>query len=122
MKKNRFVRLLPALIAICAMAQQHKVQPPKSLRLYVFDCGTLDIPDTSPYRLKKEDVATTMMAAPCFLVAHPKGTLMWDAGPVPDGNFKPGGGPGTMRYATSTRTLTSQLAEVGYAPRDITHA
>lgn len=123
MKKNRFVRLPLALIAICAMAQQPKVQhkdhPPKSLRLYVFDCGTLDIPDTSPYRLKKEDVATTMMSAPCFLVAHPKGTLMWDTGPVPDGNFKPGGGPGTMRYATSTRPLKAQLAEVGYAPSDI---
>ena len=100
-------------------AEQHKAEPPKSVRLYVIDCGTLDIPDTSPYRFKKEELAMPMMSAPCFLVAHPKGTLMWDTGPVPDGNFKPGGGPGTMRYATSTRPLTAQLAEVGYAPSDI---
>jgi glyoxylase-like metal-dependent hydrolase (beta-lactamase superfamily II) len=107
------------LAAASAPAQQHKAPPPKSLRLYVFDCGTLDIPDPSPYRLRKEDLATVMMSAPCFLVAHPKGTLMWDTGPVPDGNFKPGGGPATMRYATSTRPLTARLAEVGYAPADI---
>lgn len=117
--KTVLVSLAAALIAASAMAQQPKAPHPKSLRLYVLDCGTLNIPDTSPYRLKKEDLATTMMSAPCFLVVHPKGTLMWDTGPIPDSNFPAGGGPGTMRYATSTRTLTSQLAEIGYAPRDI---
>ena len=91
---------IPA-IAVSTMAQQpqsqpHKAQPPKSVRLYVIDCGTLDIQDISPYQLKKEDVGSVKMSAPCFLVAHPKGTLMWDTGPVPDSNFKPGGGPAMM--------------------------
>jgi N-acyl homoserine lactone hydrolase len=95
--------------------------PPKSLRLYVLDCATLDIPDTSPYGFKKEELASAKMSAPCFLVAHPKGTLMWDTGPVPDSNFKPGGGPATMRYATATKPLTARLAEIGYAPSDITY-
>ena len=119
----RNLRLLFALlfIAISAPAQQTKAQPPKSLRLYVIDCGTLDIPDTTPYRFKKEELAMPMMSAPCFLIAHPKGTLMWDTGPVPDGNFKPGGGPATMRYATSTKHLTARLAEIGYAPSDINY-
>jgi len=102
-------------------ASPQKATPPKSVRLYVFDCGTLDIPDPSPYQLKKEELATKDMSAPCFLVAHPQGTLMWDAGPVPDSAFKPGGGPGTMRYATAKKTLTSQLAEIGYSPADITY-
>jgi glyoxylase-like metal-dependent hydrolase (beta-lactamase superfamily II) len=113
------------MIAIVAMApagmgQQPKAQPPKSLRLYVFDCGSLNIPDTSAYQLKKEELATNYMSVPCFLVAHPKGTLMWDVGAVPDSSFKPGA-PGTLRYATATKTLTSQLAEIGYAPSDITY-
>ncbi|HEY3826048.1 MAG TPA: N-acyl homoserine lactonase family protein [Bryobacteraceae bacterium] len=98
-------------------AQQQKAQPPKSARLYVLDCGTLDIPDVSPYRFKKEELASPKMSAPCFLVTHPKGTLMWDTGPVPDGNFK--NGVGTMRYATAAKTLTAQLAEIGYTPADI---
>src|SRR4051812_22046355 len=96
-------------------AAQNKAKPPKSLRLYVIDCGSLNIPDTSAYQLKKEELATTYMSVPCFLIAHPKGTLMWDAGAVSDSSFKPGQ-PGTLRYATSTKTLTSQLAKIGYAP------
>ena len=110
---------LSLILPIPALPQ--KATPPKSVRLYVFDCGTLDIPDPSPYQLKKEQLATKDMSAPCFLVAHPQGTLMWDAGPVPDSAFKPGGGPGTMRYATAKKTLTSQLAEIGYSPADITY-
>jgi len=34
---------------------------------------------------------------------------------------KPGGGPGTLRYATAPKPLTAQLAEIGYAPADITY-
>ena len=108
-------------ITSSAMPQQRKAQPPQSVRLYVFDCGSLNIPDTSPYQLKKEELVTTYMALPCFLVAHPKGTLMWDTGAVPDTAFKPGGGPATLRYATSPKPLTAQLAEIGYAPADITY-
>ena len=117
-----FSLILLALSLILPIpASPQKATPPKSVRLYVFDCGTLDIPDPSPYQLKKEELATKDMSAPCFLVAHPQGTLMWDAGPVPDSAFKPGGGPGTMRYATAKKTLTSQLAEIGYSPADITY-
>ena len=127
MMNSRWCRVLPVIaLAILAGAesaipQQRKAQPPKSVRLYVFDCGSLNIPDTSPYQLKKEDLATTYMSVPCFLVAHPKGTMIWDAGAVPDTAFKPGGGPGTLRYATSPRPLKVQLAEIGYAPADITY-
>ena len=117
-----FSLILLALSLILPIpASPQKATPPKSVRLYVFDCGTLDIPDPSPYQLKKEELATKDMSAPCFLVAHPQGTLMWDAGPVPDSAFKPNGGPGTMRYATAKKTLTSQLAEIGYSPADITY-
>jgi len=91
------------------------------VRLYVFDCGSLNIPDTSPYQLKKEELATNYMSVPCFLVAHPKGTLIWDVGAVPDSDFKPGGAPATLRYATSVRPLKAQLAEIGYVPADITY-
>jgi len=118
--------VLPAILAISlstpsAMARPSHAKPPKSVRLYVFDCGSLNIPDTSPYQLKKEELATNMMSMPCFLVAHPKGTMMWDTGAIPDSSFKPGGAPPTLRYATSTKSLTAQLAEVGYAPTDITY-
>jgi len=120
-------RVLPAIlltilaIAGSATAQQRKAQPPNSVRLYVFDCGSLNIPDTSNYQLKKEELATTYMALPCYLVAHPKGTLMWDVGAVPDSSFKPSGGHATLRSASTLKPLMVQLAEIGYVPADITY-
>jgi glyoxylase-like metal-dependent hydrolase (beta-lactamase superfamily II) len=115
--------IIAALLAASpiGIAQPRKAQPPNALRLYVFDCGRLDIPDVTPYQLKKENMATTVMSVPCFLVAHPKGTLMWDVGAVPDGAIPPGGTGRLRVYGTSTKTLRSQLAEVGYAPADITY-
>lgn len=123
MPANRVLRrsLLVALLIAAPAFSQSKPKPVKSLRLYVFDGGTLNIPDTSPYRLKKEDLVTKDMSVACFLIVHPKGTLMWDACAVPDSAFPSGGGPGTIRYATATKTLRSQLAEIGYAPSDVTY-
>ena len=125
MKNYRSFLMILGILALAAtsvaMPQQRKAQPPKSVRLYVFDCGKLDIPDTSPYQLKKEEIATTVMSVACFLIAHPRGTLMWDVGAVPDSAFKPGGAPGTLRYATMNKPLTAQLAEIGYTPADIAY-
>jgi glyoxylase-like metal-dependent hydrolase (beta-lactamase superfamily II) len=106
-----------------------KPQPPGSLRLYVFDCGTLHVADPARFRLKKEDVAATDLSVASFLVAHPKGTLMWDAGAVPDADWRPTGAPvrhhinlpdSQTRDVTIVKALSPQLAAVGYAPSDIT--
>jgi N-acyl homoserine lactone hydrolase len=114
--------MMAAILAASPMAMaQRKAQPPNSLRVYVLDCGRLDIPDVTPYQLKKEDMATTVMSVPCFLIAHPKGTLMWDVGAVPDSAIPPGGTGRLRGYGTSAKTLRSQLAEIGYAPADITY-
>lgn len=96
-------------------------QPPASVRLYMFDCGQLNIADISVYQLKREEIRTNMMSVPCFLIAHPRGNLMWDVGAVPDTAFTPGVTAPTLRAGTSTKTLRSQMAEIGYAPGDITH-
>ena len=109
-----------------AMAQKpHRAPVVKSLRLYVFDCGVLKIADPGRYHLKPEELATTNMSVPCFLVAHPRGTMMWDVGVIPDSRLKPGGAPVTVEYPTSVATVTKpllpQLAAVGYVPVDITY-
>ena len=120
------IRLRALILLVCVTsavtaAQQRTAQPPRLVRLYVFDCGKLDIPDITPYQLTKADIATNVMSVPCFLVAHPRGTLMWDVGVVPDRLIAPGG-TGTLRgYATATRRLETQLNDVGYAPADITY-
>jgi N-acyl homoserine lactone hydrolase len=106
------------------------VPPPPSVRLYVFDCGTLHIADPERFRLKKEDLATTDMSVACFLVAHPKGTLIWDTGVVPDNAWTPTGNPTTQhivlpdlqqRDVTMVKSLKGQLAALGYSPSGITY-
>ncbi len=100
-----------------AVAQQHHAPAVKSLRLYIFDCGMLKIADPARYHLKPEEMATTDMSVPCFLVAHPKGTMMWDVGVIPDSRFKPDGVAVTVEYPTSVATVTKpllpQLASLG---------
>jgi len=101
----------------------------KTLRLYVFDCGTLKT-DPARFRLSRDEVATTDLSVPCFLVAHPRGRLMWDPGAVPDGDWTPTGRPvahhlalrdGSERDLTLRKPLVAQLTEAGYSPADITH-
>ena len=108
-----------------AVAQRHRAPALKSLRLFVFDCGVLKNGDPARYHLKPEEIATTNMSVACFLVAHPKGTLMWDVGVIPDSSFKPGSAPLTVEYPTSIATvakpLVPQLAAAGYVPADITY-
>ncbi len=77
-----------------ANAQQpQKPQPPPSLRLYVLDCGIIVPANVDAYGLKVSEVADTRMITPCFLVVHPRGSLMWDTGEIPDSAFKDGVSP-----------------------------
>lgn len=103
---------------------------PQKLRLYVLDCGTLDIKNTERFGLKRQEVAKTELSVPCFLVVHPKGTLLWDAGAVPDDTWTPVGHPVVQhvllpdsqeRDVILLNSLRAQLAEVGYSPSDITY-
>jgi N-acyl homoserine lactone hydrolase len=111
-------------------AAPQKARPPQSVRVYVFDCGTLHNSDAARYRFKKEELATTEMSVACFLVVHPKGTLVWDTGAVPDNSWTPSGKPtvqhivlpdSQQRDITVRKSLKGQLGELGYAPTDITY-
>ena len=73
------------------------------------------------FHLKKEEIATADMVVCSYLIVHPKGALMWDTGAIPDAGLKADGSPVTQARFTATKTLRSQLAALGYAPRDITY-
>jgi N-acyl homoserine lactone hydrolase len=120
--------LVGSLVALFALAaagfssiQQQTPQAPKSVRLYVFDCGTIHDLDPGLFGFKKGELAETRLAVPCYLIVDPKGTLMWDVGVIPDTAFNDGGGPVNQTYFTATKTLKSQLAAIGYSPSDITY-
>src|SRR5258708_18727174 len=122
---KRFASLVPLALALTvaapfAHAQKHP-KPPKTVRLYVFDNGVIKGLDPALFHFKAEELATTDMVVCSYLIVHPKGTLMWDSGAISDANLKADGSPVTEARFTATRTLKSQLASVGYAPKDINY-
>src|SRR5215469_17388544 len=118
------VAALQAVVVFLVLApfllSQTRPKPPKSVRLYVFDDGVIKGLDPATFHFKKEELATTDMVVCSYLIVHPKGTLMWDSGAIPDAGLKADGSPVTQGNFTATKTLKSQLAAVGYTPKDIT--
>ena len=122
---------LAALLALQPAAGQSRQSPrlPQSVRLYVLDGGTLES-DPARYRLTKEEISAAQLSVTAFLIAHPKGTLMWDTGAIADDTWTPNGKPvrrrlvlsnGQERIVTLRTTMKAQLAAIGYAPSDITY-
>lgn len=117
------------LAAVCLASlplafAQSAPKPPKSVRLYVFDCGVIKGLSPAAFNFKQEEVKATEMVVPCYLIVHPKGTMIWDTGTIADSAFKPGGSPvtqGTGVIMSATKPLKTQLAAVGYKPSDITY-
>ena len=121
------MKLLAALAALAAIAVGAPTAP-KSVRLYVFDGGVLEGGDPARFSLKREEMSVADMSVASFLIVHPKGTLMWDSGALPDKEITAEGTTtrygivlpnGNERFVTTTRTLAAQLTEIGYAPSDI---
>jgi glyoxylase-like metal-dependent hydrolase (beta-lactamase superfamily II) len=131
MRKTTLALLLAVAAGLGARAQAPaKAGPPKTMRLYVFDCGLLNISaeGVARYHVTPAETGETRMPVPCFLVAHPKGTLMWDVGVIPDETVEAMASKGGAHFdvnpvsaAVVTRTLKSQLAAIGYSPSDITY-
>ena len=105
-----------------AKAGQAGVQAPPGLRLYTFDGGTVQV---NSLELFAQDESykgqSATFADAFFVIAHPKGTLMWDAG-LPEQlvglgePFTDASGAFTVSRADS---LATQLAQIGLQPADI---
>ena len=119
---HRILKLFPLLAAVAALAvAQTAPKPPKSPRIYVFDCGQISGLNPNLFGFEKAQLAEVDFVVTCYLVVHPKGTLMWDVGTVPDSAFKGDGQPVKEGISTVTKPLLPQLAAVGYKPADITY-
>jgi glyoxylase-like metal-dependent hydrolase (beta-lactamase superfamily II) len=122
----RSKRFIPAVALLAASmgvipAFAQRPAPPKSVRLYIFDCGKITGVGAASFGFKDGELATTDMTTPCFLIVHPRGTLMWDVGEIADSAFKADGSPATQGAFTATKPLLPQLAAIGYKPSDITY-
>jgi N-acyl homoserine lactone hydrolase len=92
-----------------------------AVRLYALDCGTLEFKDMRPFSDTGEyDGQTATIAVPCFLIRHPKGNLIWDAGLDPKFVQRSDNGARGIR-ATMDVSVEKQLQELKLKPTDITH-
>jgi len=111
------IRIFQVAALILASAGLSQSQTP--LKMYVFDCATLKDRDPAAYGLTRQQVESVDMSDPCFLIVHPKGTLLWETG-LNDAMYdRPEGGG--AKHDKIDKSLRSQLAAIGYRPADITY-
>jgi N-acyl homoserine lactone hydrolase len=98
-------------------------------RLYVLDGGVL-ASDPARYRLSEAEVQLSQLSISTYLIVHPRGVLMWDAGGITDrerissaagGEQRVSRADGAERVVTLGPALVEQLRVSGYAPSDVTH-
>jgi glyoxylase-like metal-dependent hydrolase (beta-lactamase superfamily II) len=96
-------------------------EPVDSVRLYALDCGHASSKDMGFLSDTGEhDGKSFSVAVPCFVIRHPKGTLLWDTGL---GDRLAGKGPvdeGPIHMEVK-RTLAEELKTAGLTSADITY-
>lgn len=111
---RRFACLLMALVLSAAAGAQAD-----SIKLYTLDCGTIDVADMASFDREGRFAGEAMtLKVPCYLIRHPKGDLLWDAG-LDEAIASDPDGIGTAFRSTMQRSLTDQLADLGLTPADI---
>lgn len=94
-------------------------KPAEGLRLYVFDCGNIDVNDVSAFHPDYGKGEKSKLAASCYLIKHPKGTLEWDTGLSDELLKVPGGKDLGFVVLHVTKGLAAQYAELGIAPDSV---
>jgi N-acyl homoserine lactone hydrolase len=112
---------LALLLVACApkTEQAAATNPPAEVagpKLYILNCGTIAAMDPALFSLKKEEIAGDgSFVSPCYLVVHPKGTLVWDVGQVPDAKIPDDGTEVVVQdILKATRRLDKQLEALGH--------
>src|SRR5687767_170877 len=121
MKITGMTALIAALA--CMVGCAHTATASKGPRLYLLDCGDIKPMDPTLFGLKKEEIAgDASFVTPCYLVVHPKGTLIWDVGQIPDAQIPDDGTEVVVQEILKARhKLVPQLQKLGVSTADITH-
>jgi glyoxylase-like metal-dependent hydrolase (beta-lactamase superfamily II) len=110
-----------AIVVVGVVDAQRPQSTPISPRIYIFDNGAIRGLDPALFNFKREELKEVDFVNTSYLVVHPRGTLMFDAGAVADSHFKSDGAPVEEGIISATKALLPQLAAAGYSPRDITY-
>jgi N-acyl homoserine lactone hydrolase len=91
-------------------------------RLYVFDCGAIEMDSLEMFGLQESESSVRQFFVPCYLVQHEKGLLLWDGGlprDIADAEGAVSNEGITMSY---DRWIADQLSDMAIALTDVTHA
>jgi glyoxylase-like metal-dependent hydrolase (beta-lactamase superfamily II) len=113
--------LTAAAVTSLGLDAQRAQRTPASPRIYVFDNGAIRGLDPALFNFKREELEEVDFVNTSYLIVHPRGTLMFDAGAIADAHLKDDGSEVTEGVVTAGKRLLPQLAAAGYAPRDITY-
>ena len=119
MKRLAAIAVLAALWSLGAAAQSRPA-PPATPRIYIFDDGAIKGLDPKLFNFKREELKEVDFIDVSYLIVHPRGTLMFDSGEIPDAAFKDGQ-PVTQGVMSASKPLLPQLAAAGYKPADINY-
>lgn len=119
-----------AIGLVCAARPQAAQSAVQGLRLYVLDGGTIITNHPEGFGLTREQVKNTNFSCAVYLIEHPRGTLLFDTG-LGDRYFgrpfneSPLGDrpdpPSTAGFVLVTKTLKSQLDQIGYPASKINY-
>ena len=122
MVRRRIVLLSVAAALVAAAPEAQSPRPTvSSPRIYVFDAGNIRGLDPKLFNFTREELKEVDFVNTAYLVVHPKGTLIFDTGAVPDSHFKADGAPISEGIMSASRPLRPQLTAAGYSPADITY-
>jgi glyoxylase-like metal-dependent hydrolase (beta-lactamase superfamily II) len=110
-----------SLFAVPVARAQQPPAPPPTPRIYIFDNGAIKGLDPGLFNFTRDELAEVDFVNTSYLIVHPRGTLMFDAGAVPDGSFPADGSPVTEGIMSATRPLKPQMAAAGFAPSDVAY-
>lgn len=91
-----------------------------SIKLYTLNCGAIHLSDMEVLSDSgKYNGQSIEMVNPCFLIQHPKGILLWEAGHHDNLADVSGGEASGVWRSTMETTLEEQLSQLGLAFGDI---
>ena len=85
-----------------------------SVQLYVFNCGDFRFPSVENFSIGDDETTVRELVVPCYIIDHPRGTLLWDGG-LPSAIANISGwqrDPETGVQVRMQQTLQSQLLEM----------
>jgi len=105
-------------LALAATACTTAAPSTPEVKLYTLDCGGFEMKNAGMFSPNHEfDGKPAKLSNPCFLIRHPGGDLMWDAGIPPAMASAPG--VDLLIKTFRPKTIPQQLTELSLTPADI---